>query len=129
MSYCCFANSFFFFCNFFSDIGPYFYFAQNHPDLVSLPPLPEGGEVEERAIVTDDNQEAPSSVNEPVDSRKSAGSSEGTASAQSPPPAVSPKSKRKRNDVKDSGTSKAEKVDPSHQKAAYDPYLESLVSS
>ncbi|KAK1642715.1 hypothetical protein QYE76_060520 [Lolium multiflorum] len=101
----------------------------NHPDLVSLPPLPEGGEVEERAIVTDDNQEAPSFVNEPVDSRKSAGSSEGTASAQSPPPAVSPKGKRKRNDVEDSGTSKAEEVDPSHQKAAYDPYLESLVSS
>ncbi|KAK1641924.1 hypothetical protein QYE76_059729 [Lolium multiflorum] len=102
---------------------------ENHPDLVSLPPLPEGGEVEERAIVTDDNQEAPSFVNEPVDSRKSAGSSEGTASAQSPPPAVSPKGKRKRNDVEDSGTSKAEEVDPSHQKAAYDPYLESLVSS
>ncbi|KAK1619359.1 hypothetical protein QYE76_024876 [Lolium multiflorum] len=108
---------------------------KNHPDLVSLPPLPEGGEVEERAIVTDDNQEAPSFVNEPVDSLKSAGSSEkdgaseGTASAQSPPPAVSPKNKRKRNDVEDSGTSKAEEVDPSHQKATYDPYLASLVSS
>ncbi|KAK1686830.1 hypothetical protein QYE76_047678 [Lolium multiflorum] len=102
---------------------------KNHPDLVSLPPLPEGGEVEERAIVTDDNQEAPSFVNEPVDSRKSAGSSEGTASALSPPPAVSPKGKRKRNDVEDSGTSKAEEVDPSRQKATYDPYLESLVSS
>ncbi|KAK1642195.1 hypothetical protein QYE76_060000 [Lolium multiflorum] len=102
---------------------------ENHPDLVSLPPLPEGGEVEERAVVTDDNQEAPSFVNEPMDSRKSAGSSEDTASAQSPPPAVSPKGKRKRNDVEDSDTSKAEEVDPSHQKAAYDPYLESLVSS
>ncbi|KAK1627344.1 hypothetical protein QYE76_001659 [Lolium multiflorum] len=101
----------------------------NHPDLVSLPPLPEGGEVEERAIVTDDNQEAPSFVNEPVDSRKSAGSSEGTASAQSPPPAISPKGKRKSNDVEDSGTSKAEEVDPLHQKATYDPYLASLVSS
>ncbi|KAK1627391.1 hypothetical protein QYE76_001706 [Lolium multiflorum] len=102
---------------------------ENHPDLVSLPPLPEGGEVEERAIVTDDNQEAPSFVNEPVDSRKSAGSSEGTASALSPPPAVSPKGKRKRNNVEDSGTSKAEEVDPSRQKATYDPYLASLVSS
>ncbi|KAK1693596.1 hypothetical protein QYE76_010293 [Lolium multiflorum] len=108
---------------------------KNHPDLVSLPPLPEGGEVEERAIVTDDNQEAPSFVNEPVDSLKSAGSSEkdgaseGTASAQSPPPAVSPRNKRKRNDVEDSGTSKAEEVDPSRQKATYDPYLASLVSS
>ncbi|KAK1607094.1 hypothetical protein QYE76_030767 [Lolium multiflorum] len=82
----------------------------NHPNLVSLPPLPE-------------------------DSRKSAGSiekeaaSEGTASAQSPPPAVSPKNKRKRNDVEDSGTSKPEEAVPSHQKAAYDPYLESLISS
>ncbi|KAK1651420.1 hypothetical protein QYE76_069225 [Lolium multiflorum] len=102
---------------------------ENHPTMASLPPLPEDGEVEERAIVTDDNQEAPSFVNEPVDSRKSAGNSEGTSSAQSPPPAVSPKGKRKRNDVEDSGTSKAEEVDPSRQKAAYDPYLGSLVSS
>ncbi|KAK1615712.1 hypothetical protein QYE76_021229 [Lolium multiflorum] len=102
---------------------------ENHPDLVSLPPLPEGGEVEERAIVTDDNEEAPSFVNEPVDSQKSAGSSEGTASAQSPPPAVSPKGKRKRKGVEDSGTSKAEEVDPSHKKATYDPYLASLISS
>ncbi|KAK1609238.1 hypothetical protein QYE76_032911 [Lolium multiflorum] len=68
-------------------------------------------------------------------SRKSAGSvekeaaSEGTASAQSPPPAVSPKNKRKRSDVEDSGTSKAEEAVPSHQKAAYDPYLEALISS
>ncbi|KAK1692223.1 hypothetical protein QYE76_008920 [Lolium multiflorum] len=108
---------------------------KNHPNLVSLPPLPEGGEVEERAVVTDDNQEAPSFVNEPMDSLKSAGSSEkdaaseGTASAQSPPPAVSPRNKRKRNDVDDSGTSKAEEVGPSRQKATYDPYLESLISS
>ncbi|KAK1685638.1 hypothetical protein QYE76_046486 [Lolium multiflorum] len=102
---------------------------KDHPKLVSLPPLPEGGEVEERAIITDDNKEAPSFVNEPVDSRKSAGSSEGTGSAQSPPPAVSPKGKRKRSNAEDSGTSKAEEVDPSHQKATYDPYLASLVSS
>ncbi|KAK1617123.1 hypothetical protein QYE76_022640 [Lolium multiflorum] len=107
----------------------------NHPNLVSLPPLPEGGEVEERAVVTDDNQDAPSFVNEPMDSLKSAGSSEkeaaseGTTSAQSPPPAVSPRNKRKRNDAEDSGTSKAEEVGPSRQKATYDPYLESLISS
>ena len=74
-------------------------------------------------------------MNEPADSRKSAGSvekeaaSEGTASAQSPPPAVSPKNKRKRSDVEDSGTSKAEEAVPSRQKAAYDPYLEALISS
>ncbi|KAK1597547.1 hypothetical protein QYE76_007992 [Lolium multiflorum] len=102
---------------------------ENHPTMASLPPLPEDGEVEERTIVTDDNQEAPSFVNEPVDSRKSAGHSEDTLSAQSPPPAVSPRGKRKRNDVEDSGTSKAEEIDPSRQKAAYDPYLGSFVSS
>ncbi|KAK1631353.1 hypothetical protein QYE76_005668 [Lolium multiflorum] len=108
---------------------------RNHPNLVSLPPLPEGGEVEERAVISDDNQDAPSFVNEPADSRKSAGSdekegaSEATASAQSPPPAVSPKNKRKRNDVEDSGTSKPEEAVPSRQKAAYDPYLETLISS
>ncbi|KAK1680583.1 hypothetical protein QYE76_041431 [Lolium multiflorum] len=106
---------------------------KNHPNLVSLPPLPEGGEVEERAVISDDNQDAPSFVNEPADSRKSAGSdekeaaSEATASAQSPPPAVSPKNKRKRNDVEDSGTSKPEEAVPSRQKAAYDPYLETLI--
>ncbi|KAK1601294.1 hypothetical protein QYE76_016751 [Lolium multiflorum] len=108
---------------------------KNHPNLVSLPPLPEGGEVDERAIVTDDNQDAPSFMNEPVDSLKSAGSSEkeaaseGTTSAQSPPPAVSPRNKRKRNGAGDSDTSKAEEVGPSRQKATYDPYLESLISS
>ncbi|KAK1616365.1 hypothetical protein QYE76_021882 [Lolium multiflorum] len=108
---------------------------EDHPNLVSLPPLPEGGEVEERAVISDDNQEAPSFVNEPADSRKSAGSaekdaaSEGTASAQSPPLAVSPKNKRKRDDVEDSGTSKPEEADPSSQKAAYDPYLGTLISS
>ncbi|KAK1607058.1 hypothetical protein QYE76_030731 [Lolium multiflorum] len=55
--------------------------------------------------------------------------SEATASAQSPPPAVSPKNKRKRNDAENSGTSKAEEAVPSRQKAAYDPYLETLISS
>ncbi|KAK1604807.1 hypothetical protein QYE76_028480 [Lolium multiflorum] len=55
--------------------------------------------------------------------------SEGTASAQSPPLAVSPKNKRKRDDVEDSGTSKPEEADPSSQKAAYDPYLGTLISS
>ncbi|KAK1652623.1 hypothetical protein QYE76_070428 [Lolium multiflorum] len=108
---------------------------KDHPNLVSLPPLPEGGEVEERAVISDDNQDAPSFANEPAESRKSAGSdekedvSEATASAQSPPPAVSPKNKRKRNDAEDSGTSKAEEAVPSRQKAAYDPYLETLISS
>ncbi|KAK1668054.1 hypothetical protein QYE76_056213 [Lolium multiflorum] len=108
---------------------------KDHPNLVSLPPLPEGGEVEERAVISDDNQDAPSFANEPAESRKSAGSdekedaSEATASAQSPPPAVSPKNKRKRNDAEDSGTSKPEEAVPSRQKAGYDPYLETLISS
>ncbi|KAK1649846.1 hypothetical protein QYE76_067651 [Lolium multiflorum] len=108
---------------------------KNHPAIVSLPPLPEGGEVEERAIIDDDNQDAPGADSEPAGSRKSAGSSEkeaeseGTTSAHSPPPAVSPKNKRKRTDVEDSGTSKAEEAAPSRRKAAFDPYLEALVSS
>ncbi|KAK1685154.1 hypothetical protein QYE76_046002 [Lolium multiflorum] len=72
---------------------------KDHPNLVSLPPLPEGGEVEERAVISDDNQDAPSF------------------------------NKRKRNDAEDSGTSKPEEVVPSRQKAAYDPYLETLISS
>ncbi|KAK1628940.1 hypothetical protein QYE76_003255 [Lolium multiflorum] len=69
------------------------------------------------------------------ESRKSAGSdekedvSEATASAQSPPPAVSPRNKRKRDDAEDSGTSKVDEAVPSHQKAGYDPYLESIISS
>ncbi|KAK1602799.1 hypothetical protein QYE76_018615 [Lolium multiflorum] len=102
---------------------------ENHPTMTSLPPLPEDGEVEEMGIITDDNQEAPSFVNDPVDSRKSAGSSEDTTSVQSPPPAVSPQKKRKRSNAEDSGTSKAEEVVPSHPKAAYDPYIASLISS
>ncbi|KAK1601886.1 hypothetical protein QYE76_017591 [Lolium multiflorum] len=107
---------------------------KNHPNLVSLPPLPEGGEVEERTVISNDNQEASSFVNEPADSRKSAGSaekdaaSEDTTSAQSPPPADSPKNKRKRGDVEDSGTSKPEEAAPLPQKAAYDPYLASIIT-
>jgi hypothetical protein len=103
--------------------------------MASLPPLPEDGEVEERAVVDDVNQETPSFVNEPADSRKSAGStekdaaSEDTTSAQSPPPAVSPKSKRKRSNAEDSGTSKPEETAPAPQKATYDPYIESIISS
>ncbi|KAK1678252.1 hypothetical protein QYE76_039100 [Lolium multiflorum] len=108
---------------------------KNHPTMASLPPLPEDGEVEERAVVDDVNQETPSFVNEPADSRKSAGStekdaaSEDTTSAQSPPPAVSPKSKRKRSNAEDSGTSKPEETAPAPRKAAYDPYIESIISS
>ncbi|KAK1682656.1 hypothetical protein QYE76_043504 [Lolium multiflorum] len=105
---------------------------RDHPNIVSLPPLPEGGDVEERAVISDDNPDAPSFANEPAESRKSDEKedvSEATASAQSPPPAVSPRNKRKRDDAEDSGTSKVDEAVPSHQKAGYDPYLESLISS
>ncbi|KAK1620810.1 hypothetical protein QYE76_026327 [Lolium multiflorum] len=108
---------------------------ENHPNLVSLPPLPEGGEVEERVVVTDDNQGTSRPESEAAVSRKSAVSSEketeseGTASAHSPPPAVSPKNKRRRNEVEDSGTSKAEEAGPSEGKKAFDPFLDALVSS
>ncbi|KAK1644572.1 hypothetical protein QYE76_062377 [Lolium multiflorum] len=108
---------------------------ENHPDLVSLSPLPEGGEVEERAVVTDDNQGTSRPESEAAGSRKSAVSSEkevdseATSSTHSLPPAVSPKNKRKRNEVEDSGTSKAEEVGPSEGKKAFDPFLDALVSS
>ncbi|KAK1630222.1 hypothetical protein QYE76_004537 [Lolium multiflorum] len=107
----------------------------NHPTLASLPPLPEDGEVEEQAVVAEDNQGSSLPESEVAGSHKSAASyekeveSDASESTQSLPPAVSPRNKRKRNDAEDSGTSKAEEVDPSRQKAAYDPYLESLISS
>ncbi|KAK1632283.1 hypothetical protein QYE76_006598 [Lolium multiflorum] len=108
---------------------------ENHPTMTSLPPLPEDGEVEEQAIVAEDTQGSSIPESEVAGSHKSAAShekeveSEASESTQSLPPAVSPRNKRKRNDAEDSGTSKAEKVVPSHPKAAYDPYIESLVSS
>ncbi|KAK1599862.1 hypothetical protein QYE76_018438 [Lolium multiflorum] len=49
---------------------------KDHPNLVSLPPLPEGGDVEERTVISDDNPDAPSFANEPAESRRSAGSDE-----------------------------------------------------
>ncbi|KAK1629060.1 hypothetical protein QYE76_003375 [Lolium multiflorum] len=107
----------------------------NHPTMTSLPPLPEGGEVEEQAIVAEDTQGSSIPGSEVAGSHKSAAShekeveSEASESTQSLPPAVSPRNKRKRTDAEDSGTSKAEEVVPSHPKAAYDPYVESLVSS
>ena len=103
--------------------------------MTSLPPLPEGGEVEEQAIVAEDTQGSSVPESEVVGSHKSAAShekeveSEASESTQSLPPAVSPRNKRKRTHAEDSGTSKAEEVVPSDPKAAYDPYVESLVSS
>ncbi|KAK1613545.1 hypothetical protein QYE76_019062 [Lolium multiflorum] len=71
----------------------------------------------------------PMGISKSAGSDEKEGASEATASAQSPPPAVSPKNKRKRNDVEDFGTSKPKEAVPSRQKAAYDPYLETLISS
>ncbi|KAM0868448.1 hypothetical protein ACQ4PT_041307 [Festuca glaucescens] len=89
----------------------------NHQSLSSLPPLPEGGDVDERAVVNDDSQESSVPESEPAESQKSAGSSgkdseseqpSDSAHSVSPPPAASPdKRKRKRNaDEEDSGASK-----------------------
>ncbi|KAK1558079.1 hypothetical protein QYE76_017763 [Lolium multiflorum] len=87
---------------------------ENHPVLASLPPLPEGGEVEERTVVTDDNQ--------------------GASRLESEIAAVSPRNKRKRGEIADSGTSKtgashAEEVIPDAGKKTFDPYEDALVSS
>ncbi|KAK1627607.1 hypothetical protein QYE76_001922 [Lolium multiflorum] len=78
---------------------------QNHATASPLPPLPEGGEVEERAVVTDDNQGTSRPESEAAGSRKSAASSEkdaeaeATSSTRSPPSAASPRSKRKRDEL------------------------------
>jgi vacuolar-type H+-ATPase subunit H len=108
--------------------------------LASLPPLPEGGEVEERTVVEDDNQGTSRPDSEVAGSQKSAASlekeadSEATASTHSSLPAASPKNKRKRDEVVDSGTSKAgavhvEETAPDVGKRAFNPYEDALVSS
>ncbi|KAK1618841.1 hypothetical protein QYE76_024358 [Lolium multiflorum] len=74
---------------------------ENHQVLASLPPLPEGGEVEERAVVTDDNQGTSRPESEVAGSHKSAASSEkevdsdATELTHSLPSAVSPGKKEK----------------------------------
>ncbi|KAK1621187.1 hypothetical protein QYE76_026704 [Lolium multiflorum] len=85
---------------------------RKHPNLVSLPPLPEGGEVEERAVVTDDNQDAPSFANEPTDSRKSAGSIEKEAASEEKLAAV--------NDRANTLTQKLERSEEARKKAESD---------
>ncbi|KAK1679351.1 hypothetical protein QYE76_040199 [Lolium multiflorum] len=113
---------------------------EGHPVLSSLPPLPEGGEVEERAVVTDDNQGTSRPESEVAGSQKSAASlekeneTEATSSTPSPPPAASPRNKRKRDEVVDSGTSKADAARagepaPGAGKKAIDLYEAALVSS
>ncbi|KAK1620870.1 hypothetical protein QYE76_026387 [Lolium multiflorum] len=113
---------------------------QNHKTASPLPPLPEGGEVEERAVVTDDNQGTSRPESEVAGSQKSVASSErevdseATASTHSLPSAVSPRNKRKRYEVADSATSKAgappaEEVVPTEEKTTFNPYEDALVSS
>ncbi|KAK1679387.1 hypothetical protein QYE76_040235 [Lolium multiflorum] len=103
---------------------------ENHPTMTSLPPLPEGGEVEEMAIVAEDTQgsSVPKVKSRVLTNLRLLMKKKLSLKLSESPP-VSPRNKRKRTDAEDSGTSKAEEVVPSHPKAAYDPYVESLVSS
>ena len=102
--------------------------------------LPEGGEVEERAVVTDDNQGTSRPESEIAGSHKSAASSEkeveteASESSRSLPSAASPKNKRKREELEDSGTSKAGKspiqeTSLEKEKKSFNPYEDALVSS
>ncbi|KAK1616308.1 hypothetical protein QYE76_021825 [Lolium multiflorum] len=113
---------------------------EGHLVLSSLPPLPEGGEVEERAVVTDDNQGASRPESGVGGSQKSAASlekeneTEVTSSTRSSLPAASPKGKRKRDETIDSGaskadTSRAEKTAPNAGEKTLDLYDAALISS
>ncbi|KAK1697585.1 hypothetical protein QYE76_014282 [Lolium multiflorum] len=113
---------------------------KKHQVLSSLPPLPEGGEVEERTVVTDDNQGTSRPESEVSGSHKSAASfekevgSEASESTQFIPSVVSPTNKRKRDEVADSGTSKAGKspikeISPEEEGKTFNPYDDALVSS
>ncbi|KAK1681339.1 hypothetical protein QYE76_042187 [Lolium multiflorum] len=112
---------------------------ENHQTFTSLAPLPEGGEVEERAVVTDDSQEPSRPESEVAGSQKSAASSdketnsEASETAHSPPSAVSPNNKRKRDEVEDSGTSKpigspAKDTSP-EEEGGFCPYDDAIISS
>ncbi|KAK1561715.1 hypothetical protein QYE76_008006 [Lolium multiflorum] len=113
---------------------------EGHLVLSSLPPLPEGGEVEERAVVTDDNQGTSRPESGVGGSQKSASSlekenkTEVSSSTRSSLPAASPKGKRKRDEAIDSGaskanTSRAEKTAPNAEEETLDLYGAALVSS
>ncbi|KAM0839158.1 hypothetical protein ACQ4PT_060502 [Festuca glaucescens] len=108
---------------------------RDHQILSSLPPLPEGGEVDGRIVVTDESQESSLPESEAAESQKSVGSSEkGTESEQqsesshsiSPPPATSPGRKRKRDEVEDSGASKLSEPtaeeSPPEEEGAFNPF-------
>jgi hypothetical protein len=102
-------------------------FQHNHQILSSLPPLPEGREVDEQTVINDESQESTPPETEVAGSHKSTASSDKvTESVHSPPSAVSPKNKRKRSETEDSGASKptepaAEESSP-EDGDAFDPY-------
>ncbi|KAK1682889.1 hypothetical protein QYE76_043737 [Lolium multiflorum] len=113
--------------------------SKKHQVLSSLHPLPEGGEVDERTVVTDDAQGTSRPESEVTGSHKSTASSEreteseASESVHSLPSAASPRNKRKRGDVKNSGTSKpssspAEETAP-EEDGAFCPYEDAIVSS
>ncbi|KAK1653490.1 hypothetical protein QYE76_071295 [Lolium multiflorum] len=109
---------------------------KKHQFLSSLPPLPEDGEVEERTVVTDDNQGTSRPESEVAGSHQSAASSEeveteASESSRSLPSAASPKNKRKREELQDSGTSKAgkspiEETSPEKEGKTFNPYDDAL---
>ncbi|KAK1683411.1 hypothetical protein QYE76_044259 [Lolium multiflorum] len=105
---------------------------ENHQILSSLPPLLEGGEVDERTITNDESQESVPPETGVAGSHKSAASSDKVTESDasdfvhSPPPAVSPKNERKRIETEDSGASKptepvAKEASPEDE-GAFDPY-------
>ncbi|KAK1629569.1 hypothetical protein QYE76_003884 [Lolium multiflorum] len=114
---------------------------RDHQTLSSLPPLPEGGEVDGRVIVTDDSQESSLPESEAVESQRSAGlSGKDTESEQHPKSAhsISPPlstsldgRKRKRDNDEDSGASKlaepAAKESSPEEQVAFDPFAETTL--
>ncbi|KAK1617190.1 hypothetical protein QYE76_022707 [Lolium multiflorum] len=111
----------------------------NHQTASPLPPLPEDGDVDDRAVVTDDPQ-VPSQPESGVTvSHKSAArsekevESEASESTESIPSAVFPRNKRKRGDLEGSGTSKlssspVEETAP-EETQPFDAYASALISS
>ena len=95
--------------------------------------------MDERTVIYDESQESTPLETEVAGSHKFAASSDNVTesdaseSVHSPPSAVSPKNKRKRGDVEDSGTSKpskspAEETAP-EKEGAFCPYEDAIISS
>ncbi|KAK1685580.1 hypothetical protein QYE76_046428 [Lolium multiflorum] len=108
---------------------------EGHQILSSLP-LPVGGEVDERAVVTNDSQETSRPESEAAGSQKSAASSQKETKLErsdsgrsvSPPLAVSPRHKRKRKDIKDPGTSKPTESAAEEPLPEEEPLMKHLVN-